>query len=82
MSDKPNPDDLLRKLVGEAMGADAESLDSDANLMALGLDSVRVMKISGLLKREGIRLRFAEMMSEPTLAAWLRLTDTTASDAS
>ncbi|WP_169813388.1 phosphopantetheine-binding protein [Nocardia vaccinii] len=82
MSDKPNRDDLLRGLVGEAMGADAESLDADANLMALGLDSVRVMKISGLLKREGIRLRFAEMMSEPTLRAWLRLTAATASDAS
>ncbi|MQY23109.1 phosphopantetheine-binding protein [Nocardia macrotermitis] len=82
MSDRPNPDDLLRRLVGEAMGADAGALDSEANLMALGLDSVRVMKISGLLKREGIRLRFAEMMSEPTLGAWLRLTGTTASDAS
>jgi len=82
MSDKPNCDDLLRRLVGDAMGADAESLDYDANLMALGLDSVRVMKISGLLKREGIRLRFAEMMSEPTLGAWLRLTGATASDAS
>ncbi len=82
MSDKPNCDDLLRRLVGEAMGADAEFLDADADLMALGLDSVRVMKISGLLKREGIRLRFAEMMSEPTLGAWLRLTGVTASDAS
>ncbi len=82
MSDKLDRDDLLRRLVGEATGADAESLDTDANLMALGLDSVRVMKISGLLRREGIRMRFADMMSEPTLGAWLRLTGDIPTDAS
>lgn len=63
----------LRELVAETLGQPVATLSDADNLVELGLDSVRVMKIAGLLRREGIRLRFADMMTQPTMDGWLAL---------
>ncbi|WP_228824381.1 non-ribosomal peptide synthetase [Nocardia blacklockiae] len=65
--------DGLRRAVAELTGLAAEELADDANLLELGLDSVTVMRISGLLRRAGARVEFRDLVREPTLRAWSEL---------
>ncbi|QXJ26122.1 amino acid adenylation domain-containing protein [Actinomadura graeca] len=42
----------------------------DDNLIELGMDSIRLMQLTGRLRRRGIEVRFAELAERPTLAGW------------
>lgn len=55
---------------------DDEVIQPDENLIFYGLDSIRVMKLSGELKTLGVAISFEELAKEPTIAAWWSLIET------
>lgn len=63
----------LRRTVADVLGIGPEEIGDDDNLVALGVDSVKVMTISAQLRRYRVRVGFARMIEEPTLVAWWRL---------
>jgi len=63
----------VRDEVAELLGVPPESLDPEADLIASGLDSIRMMSLSGRWRRQGIDIGFAAMAANPTVAAWERL---------
>ncbi|MEV3963359.1 amino acid adenylation domain-containing protein [Nocardia sp. NPDC050193] len=63
----------LRRAVGELIELPADELTDDADLLALGLDSVTIMRISGLLRRAGKRVEYRDLVRVPTLGAWSKL---------
>ncbi|TDB76023.1 non-ribosomal peptide synthetase [Micromonospora sp. KC723] len=64
--------DDLRRLVFELLGGDTTPGDDD-HLIALGLDSLKLMRIAGLLRQRGVRVSFADLIATPTLGAWSAL---------
>ncbi|MGY2091746.1 amino acid adenylation domain-containing protein, partial [Nocardia gipuzkoensis] len=65
--------DGLRRDIAELTGIPAGELTDDANLLDLGLDSVTIMRISGLMRRAGKRVEFRDLVRNPTLGAWRKL---------
>ncbi|KAF0866100.1 non-ribosomal peptide synthetase [Pseudomonas sp. LD120] len=59
----------IARLLGYAPG----DLEADASLIEQGLDSVSIMRLPALLAGEGVSLSFAELIQQPTLAAWWAL---------
>ncbi|MES9539667.1 amino acid adenylation domain-containing protein [Actinomadura sp. NPDC000600] len=59
--------DELHAALAEVLGERAEA---DDNLIELGMDSIRLMQLTGRLRRRGIEIRFAELAGRPTLAGW------------
>ncbi|WP_066454807.1 phosphopantetheine-binding protein [Castellaniella caeni] len=55
----------------------ADILDDD-NLMNLGLDSMRLMKLASLWREAGAQVEFADLALEATLAQWWALVSRTA----
>ncbi|WP_329139985.1 phosphopantetheine-binding protein [Streptomyces sp. NBC_01476] len=70
----------LRRTVADVLGVAPERIGDDDNLVALGVDSVKVMTISARLRRHRLRVGFARMIEEPTLQAWWRLIDESAGE--
>ncbi|MFJ8431260.1 amino acid adenylation domain-containing protein [Kitasatospora sp. NPDC094019] len=78
----PTLDDL-RRLAAELLGPQAPVPGDDDHLIALGLDSLKLMRISGALRQAGLDVGFADLARRPTLAAWASLVaDRTATAAS
>lgn len=50
-----------------------DDIDGEANLVELGLSSLRTMRLVAKFKKMGIKVTFSELMNEPTLNAWMRL---------
>lgn len=48
-------------------------IDGEANLVELGLNSLRTMRLAAKFKKMGINVTFSELMNNPTLNAWTRL---------
>ncbi|WP_280490442.1 non-ribosomal peptide synthetase [Nocardia carnea] len=67
--------DRLRQEVSVLTGVPVDDLAEDADLLGLGLDSVTVMRISGLLRKAGQRVEFRDLVRNPTLGAWRKLLD-------
>ncbi|MBO0678247.1 amino acid adenylation domain-containing protein [Mycolicibacterium sp. S2-37] len=63
----------MRAEVAELLGIDASELDPDADLIASGLDSIRMMSLSGRWRKQGIDVGFAAMAANPTVAYWTQL---------
>lgn len=63
----------LRQNVADLLGVPIDALVDDQNLIELGLDSIRLMRLAGQCRRRGFNFGFAEMVSMPTLAAWSKL---------
>ncbi|MEU5992936.1 amino acid adenylation domain-containing protein [Spirillospora sp. NPDC047418] len=59
--------DELHTALADVLGERAEAGD---NLIELGMDSIRLMRLTGRLRRRGIEIRFAELAERPTLAEW------------
>lgn len=66
------PDDI-RAQVAELLGVPAGTLDTDADLVGQGLDSIRMMSLAGQWRRRGLDVDFAALAAEPTVAAWTAL---------
>ncbi|MFJ8473592.1 phosphopantetheine-binding protein [Kitasatospora sp. NPDC094011] len=69
-ADLPASIDELRTTVAEHLHTAPELLSDEDNLVALGLESITVMKLIGRWRRAGIRLRYSDLINRPTLAAW------------
>ncbi|WP_431898980.1 amino acid adenylation domain-containing protein [Nonomuraea sp. bgisy101] len=63
----------LREAVAGLLGIHAGDLDDHQDLLALGLESIAVMRIANLFRRAGARVTFERLAEEPTLASWLAL---------
>jgi mycobactin phenyloxazoline synthetase len=63
----------VRNEVAELLGVSPDSLDPHADLIASGLDSIRMMSLSGRWRRQGIDVGFAALAADPTVAAWSAL---------
>ncbi|MGW4070515.1 amino acid adenylation domain-containing protein [Nocardia grenadensis] len=70
----------LRREVSTLTGVPVEDLADDDDLLALGLDSVTVMRLSGLMRQAGRRVEFRDLVRNPTLGAWRKLLDDTETD--
>lgn len=60
----------VREEVAELLGVDAQTLAPDADLLAEGLDSLRIMTLSGRWRKRGIDVDFAALVANPTVRAW------------
>nr|WP_064570977.1 non-ribosomal peptide synthetase [Gordonia sp. LAM0048] len=69
--DTTTPD--IRAEVGTALGVSPESIDPDQDLIAQGLDSLRMMRLAGTWRKRGIDIDFARLAAQPTITAWAAL---------
>lgn len=67
----------VRQKVAEALGISEYEIGDADDLIELGLDSIRIMKIAGGWRKQGHRLNFAQLAAEPTVAAWAARLDET-----
>ncbi|MGE2731673.1 amino acid adenylation domain-containing protein [Mycolicibacterium vaccae] len=67
----------VRDEVAELLGVDPADLDPEADLIASGLDSIRMMTLSGRWRRRGVDVGFAALAANPTVAAWTELLSAT-----
>ncbi|MGV0848686.1 non-ribosomal peptide synthetase [Mycolicibacterium phlei] len=63
----------VREEVAELLGIRPEEVDPDADLIASGLDSIRMMSLSGRWRKQGLDINFAALAEKPTVAAWTEL---------
>ncbi|MXP22000.1 amino acid adenylation domain-containing protein [Gordonia sp. HNM0687] len=70
--------DEVKDAIADALGIPCDEIGDDADLISLGLDSIRMMKIAGGWRKRGHRLNFAQLAAEPTVDAWARMLETTA----
>lgn len=63
----------VRQEVAELLGVSQDVVDPDADLIAAGLDSIRMMSLSGRWRRQGIDVNFAALAENPTVTAWTAL---------
>ncbi|MEW2357223.1 amino acid adenylation domain-containing protein [Spirillospora sp. NPDC029432] len=59
--------DELHTALTEVLGEEARP---DDNLIELGMDSIRLMGLTGRLRKLGVEVRFAELAERPTLGEW------------
>ncbi|WP_197289557.1 non-ribosomal peptide synthetase [Saccharothrix sp. NRRL B-16348] len=57
------------------LGTSEDSLDENVDLISEGLDSIRMMKVVGTLRKAGVPVSFAELAERPTLGHWMELVD-------
>jgi mycobactin phenyloxazoline synthetase len=65
--------DEIRAQVAELLGVPAGTVDTNADLVGQGLDSIRMMSLAGQWRRRGLDVDFAALAAEPTVAAWTAL---------
>ena len=63
----------VRDEVAELLGVTPDALDPEADLIASGLDSIRMMSLSGRWRKQGIDVGFAALAANPTVVAWIDL---------
>ncbi len=64
------PDIDIRAEVGAILGISPESLDLDTDLVTQGLDSLRMMRLAGRWRKQGLDIDFARLATAPTIGAW------------
>lgn len=62
----------LAEMLASVLGT-AQTLPADESLLHYGLNSMKTMRIVGLLRQKGIRVSFPELSRKPTLNAWAAL---------
>ena len=55
------------------LGVGADAVQPGGNLIAQGLDSIRMMSLAGRWRRQGIDVDFATLAATPTIEAWSEL---------
>lgn len=63
----------MRADVARLLHEAPEDILDDDNLMDLGLDSMRLMKLASQWREAGARLEFADLAVEATLGRWWTL---------
>lgn len=73
MGDASTSPSSVRQEVADLLGVPPDALDPDADLIASGLDSIRMMSLSGRWRKQGIDIGFAALAENPTVRAWVEL---------
>ncbi|WP_083889104.1 non-ribosomal peptide synthetase [Nocardia pneumoniae] len=60
----------IRAAIASQLGIPADSIADDADLIQLGLDSIRTMKLAGGWRKRGIDINFALLAANPTVDGW------------
>ncbi|WP_051407460.1 non-ribosomal peptide synthetase [Nocardia sp. CNY236] len=63
----------IRAAVAGQIGLPADDIADHHDLIQLGLDSIRTMKLAGQWRKRGADINFAQLAANPTLEAWHRL---------
>ncbi|MBA2893790.1 non-ribosomal peptide synthetase [Nonomuraea soli] len=63
----------MRADIADQLALSPAEIGNDADLVGLGLDSLRAMRLAGRWRRAGARIAFAELAEEFTLQAWWAL---------
>lgn len=61
----------IRQVLSDISNVEMESIDASSNLFQLGLDSISAIKVSSLLKREGIKLKPRDLIKATSIAAMM-----------
>ncbi|HFQ5018851.1 TPA: phosphopantetheine-binding protein [Vibrio vulnificus] len=69
MSEPLKEFDLLATL-SELLRVSEAEIQSDTNLIELGLDSISLMRLTARLRQVGIEVNFAQLMNSPTFSSW------------
>lgn len=62
--------DGVRRQIAELAGVEPADIADDANLIDVGLDSIRAMRLAQRWIDAGVPVDFAELATEPTLRHW------------
>jgi yersiniabactin nonribosomal peptide synthetase len=60
----------LRQIVARVLELPTERLDAEAELTQQGMDSLRAMAVASALRAAGLRIKFSDLLSQPTLIGW------------
>ncbi len=60
----------IRAAVAGQLGLDATEIADHDDLIQLGLDSIRTMKLAGGWRKRGADINFAQLAADPTVASW------------
>ncbi|RJO78886.1 amino acid adenylation domain-containing protein [Nocardia panacis] len=63
----------IRAAIADQLGLGASEIADDADLIQLGLDSIRTMKLAGGWRKRGAEINFAQLAASPSVAEWIRL---------
>ncbi|AXX30115.1 acyl carrier protein [Actinosynnema pretiosum subsp. pretiosum] len=73
MSEQSLTAERVRADVAEVLGVEPDELAGDADLLDLGLDSVRVMGLVERWRAAGAEVEFPDLAEQPELAHWTAL---------
>lgn len=65
--------DQIREAIAAQLGLAPGEIADDADLIQLGLDSIRTMKLAGGWRKRGVNITFAELVETPTVSNWSNL---------
>src|SRR5206468_2150547 len=60
----------MRRGIAELVGQPVEAIRDEDNLIAIGLDSIDVMKLASIWYSRGAHIRFGELLERRTLREW------------
>ncbi|WP_322995702.1 phosphopantetheine-binding protein [Castellaniella sp.] len=63
----------MRADIAHLLHEPPEDIHDDDNLMDLGLDSMRLMKLASLWRKAGAQVEFSDLAADATLAQWWAL---------
>ncbi|MFG1794467.1 amino acid adenylation domain-containing protein [Nocardia sp. NPDC049149] len=69
----PVTTDEVRNAVATQLGIAAADIADEADLIQLGLDSIRTMKLAGAWRKRGYDINFAALAAAPTVSDWCSL---------
>ncbi|SDF43195.1 amino acid adenylation domain-containing protein [Lentzea fradiae] len=69
----PRDEAEVREHICRSTGLRHDQVTEDADLVALGVDSIFVLRTAALLRRNGVRVGSSELAARPTPAAWWEL---------
>lgn len=64
---------MITDRIAEVLGVDHTDIDPDGDLIAQGLDSIRMMALAGRWRRAGFDVDFARLAAAPSVRAWAEL---------
>ncbi|MGP4024131.1 amino acid adenylation domain-containing protein [Actinomadura sp. 3N407] len=69
-SPRPPTADEIARAAAELLGVRPEDLGHGEDLIAQGLDSIRIMQLANDWQRQGVNVGFADLVESPTVASW------------
>ncbi|OUO91038.1 hypothetical protein B5F40_04425 [Gordonibacter sp. An230] len=63
----------FRRAVSEISGVSSNRIERNSDLIGLGIDSIRLMRLAGWLRKQGLPIRFSELSSKQTVGEWWSL---------